>query len=72
MRRDTEKRTEAGIHMRTQLLLATALLCIASIGTVPQEFPSNAILPLMIVSALLIVLYIKRKELSGTKQSAKT
>jgi hypothetical protein len=36
------------------------------------EFPSNAILPLMIVSALLIVLYIKRKELSGTRQRAKT
>jgi hypothetical protein len=36
------------------------------------EFPSNAILPLMIISALLIVLYIKRKELSGTKQQAKT
>jgi hypothetical protein len=36
------------------------------------EFPSNAILPLMIVAALLIVLYIKRKELSGTKQRTRT
>lgn len=31
------------------------------------EFPENAILPLLIVFTIIAVLYIKRKELSGTK-----
>ena len=36
------------------------------------EFPSYAVLPLMIVFTLLLVLYIKRKELSGTRRQTKT
>ena len=36
--------------------------------TAIPEFPSNAILPLMIVFTIIAVLYIKRKELSGTKK----
>jgi hypothetical protein len=36
--------------------------------TAIPEFPSNAILPLMMVFTMIAVLYVKRKELSGTKK----